>query len=353
VTFATREEALAWVEAARRGARFGGETLPLDRTPAPLLGDAARDFLRRALDGKALNRARKAYSPATVASYESALRLHVLPHHDERHGVALADLPADAVDTRTMQALVNALTTGASPSLARIADAALVAVLRDLYERGVLDAVPVRPILPPPPPGRDVRVSVAEADRLLAEARADDARTGRSLMEPLVALLIGTGCRIGEALGLRWGADGLDLEAGTVSVVRETTKTDAGARTLGMERETLAVLRRHRLATGRPLDGTPVFAREDGTPLGRDGRVRSGLARVARAAGVTVTPHGLRHSHGSWLADAGEGGHDIAARLGHRDAAFTARRYVHADRAKLAEAPAALAALRERERRAG
>ena len=41
---------------------------------------------------------------------------------------------------------------------------------------------------------------------------------------------------------------------------------------------------------------------------------------------------------------------DIAARLGHSDPAFTLRRYVHADRTKLAEPPSALEALRKRER---
>ena len=45
----------------------------------------------------------------------------------------------------------------------------------------------------------------------------------------------------------------------------------------------------------------------------------------------------------------GESATDIAARFGHADAAFTLRRYVHA-RERLAEAPAALATLRERAR---
>ena len=80
--------------------------------------------------------------------------------------------------------------------------------------------------------------------------------------------------------------------------------------------------------------------------------MRSGLTRIAKAAGVEVISwHTLRHSQGSWLNSAGESATDIAARLGHADPSFTLRRYVHADRDRLAEAPAALAALREEARK--
>jgi integrase len=212
-----------------------------------------------------------------------------------------------------------------------------------------------RSATPSPPRPRDQRLSVAEVDAVLAAARADDERTGRSLMEPLVSVLADGGLRISEALGLIWGPRGLDLDADPprLSVGRETTKTEAGVRTIGLEREAVAVLRRHLLATGRPEDGTLVFAGPNGTPLTQDGRVRAGMARVARAAGVPGGFHLLRHSHGSHLADAGQGSHVIAARLGHRDAGFTARTYVHADRDRLAEAPDVLAALREQERAGG
>ena len=144
----------------------------------------------------------------------------------------------------------------------------------------------------------------------------------------------------------------LDADPPTVTIGREATKTDAGVRRIGLEAEYTAVLLRHRLATGRPADGRPVFADERGEPLTRDGRVRSGLRRVAKAAGLEgIGFHVLRHSEGSWLSSAGEPATDIAARLGHTDPAFTLRRYVHADRARLAQPPAALARLREEARR--
>jgi len=344
-TFGTLAEAVEWIGEAKKLARSGSHPAP--RKPVPTLAKAAADFLARARAGKALNRSGRRYAPTTITNYETALRLHLQEFVSERSGLALKELPVDAIDTRTMQAMVSHLTSTCSAATARMAEAALAAVLRDLYAREILDTVPNRPTLPAPPTGRDRFLTIEQADRLLVAAVADDKDTGRSLMAPLVAILVATGCRITEALGLVWGPDGLNLDNATVTIPRNTTQTEAGARTVGIEREYVATLRRHRLAMGRPADGAHVFTTEDGRQLSRDGRVRSGLQRITSAAGVAGTGfHVLRHSQGSWLSAAGESATDIAARLGHADAAFTLRTYVHADRERLAEAPAALTALR-------
>ncbi|MGE3795274.1 MAG: tyrosine-type recombinase/integrase [Dehalococcoidia bacterium] len=354
-SFPTLDEASAWRERARADLAVAGAlSAPSGRARIPTLGAAARDFLKRAAASKALTRSRRPYAATTLASYENVLRRHVLPHRHELLGVPLEALPADALDARAIQALVNAVTTGASPSLARVADAALSAVLRDLYERSVIDALPARPVLPPPPAPRDERLSLAEADALIAAAVVDDERMRRSLMGPFVALLVNGGLRVSEAIDLTWGENGIDLDASPprVAVRRTGTKTDAGVRTIGLDAMTASALQRHRVATGGPPDGALVFS-HDGSRLTRSGRLRSGLKRVAKAASVPGGFHLLRHTHGSLLADAGQGGHEIAARLGHRDPAFTARTYVHADPGRLGDAPAALEALRNRERTAG
>lgn len=171
-------------------------------------------------------------------------------------------------------------------------------------------------------------------------------------MGPLIAVLVASGCRISEALALMWGTDGLDLDSKspTITIGRSSTKTDAGARSVGIEREYTTVLAAHRRVS-RGKAGALVFADRKDRPLARDGLVRSSLARIAKSAGLEgMSVHTLRHSQCSWLGAAGETATDIAARLGHTDPAFTLRRYVHADRSKLAAAPAALVALRKRER---
>jgi integrase len=256
----------------------------------------------------------------TLAGYEIMLRVHVLPLRDGRSGLPLGDLPADAVDARTLQAAVDGLVAQRSPETARMAAAAISAVLRDLYLRGLVDVPPPRIALPPPARGRDRALSTSEADRLLAAAEEDDERLARSLMAPLVAALVASGARISEVLRLVWGPAGLSLESKPpcMTVARGNTKTDAGARIVPIEPAYAAILRRHRLAGGNPPDGVFVFADENGRPLSRHGRIRTGLRRVARAAGLEpLGPHVLRHSQGTWLASAGVPTPALAARLGH------------------------------------
>lgn len=331
-SFATLSEAVSWSESTHDALRRG--ELPADpRLEAPPLRDLAISFLHRARRGEALTRTRKTYALTTLGGYEVALRLRVLPHVDPRSGLTLAELPASAIDTRAAQGLVDSVAAREGRARARAAAAALSAVLRDGYVRGLIDELPPRLLLPPPPPRRTSVISLAEAERLLAAARAEDAERKRSLLGPLVGLLLGTGCRISEALGLVWGPEGLDLtsEPALMHVRRETTKTDAGERAIPLDSETVSALLRHRLACGRPPDGAPVFSDAAGRALERSGRVRFGLVRVAAAAGLSgVTAHTLRHSHATWLAAAGVPAPAAAARLGHSDGgALFMRVYAH------------------------
>ena len=109
-----------------------------------------------------------------------------------------------------------------------------------------------------------------EVSGILEAAAADDARLGRSFGAPLIALLFGTGLRPGEALALPWGPEGLDLEAGVVRVRRSldrvrdketgtfafvAPKTRTSRREVPVRPSDVALLKRHRLASGRPRDG--------------------------------------------------------------------------------------------------
>jgi integrase len=277
----------------------------------------------------------------------------VLPFVDERSGLTFRDLPADELlDSRTLQGLIDTLAVRESAAVARVAAAAIAAVLRDAYQRRLLDELPPRVSLPPPPGGRTRIVVPDRVEKLLEVAAADDTERRVSLLGPLVALLLGTGCRISEALALVWGPDGIDLahDPPVVRVSRASTKTDAGARAIPLEPETVTVLRRHLFATGRPADGTPVFADEDGQPFPRH-RVRSGFDRVAKAAGLPgLTPHELRHTHSTLLAVAGVSAPLAAARLGHADGgALWLRVYAHPRASDGEVVLEALAAARKRQ----
>jgi integrase len=177
---------------------------------------------------------------------------------------------------------------------------------------------------------------------------------------PLVRLLDVTGLRISEALALRWGD--LDLDgAARVYVNRmvaanpdrkpgdpwwlfQPPKSAAGQRSVPIP-ESLAIDLRHRqvemVAAGTPAgDGDLVFATRDGNPLQQRNVRRVFRAAAAEAGAGWAGFHALRHTCASRLFAAGMNPKQIAKWLGHADAAFTMRTYVHllAD-----DAPVALA----------
>jgi integrase len=59
--------------------------------------------------------------------------------------------------------------------------------------------------------------------------------------------------------------------------------------------------------------------------------IQNRLRRLLRLAGLneTLTPHSLRHTHTSLLAEAGVGIHEIMERLGHQNDEITKRVYLH------------------------
>lgn len=162
-----------------------------------------------------------------------------------------------------------------------------------------------------------------------------------------VRMLLLTGMRLGELLGLRWSD--IDFEKGTVTIRRsadsrnrkfkesEEPKTPAARRTLTLDPETLRMLEEHRKAVARtkvsPLrrDDIPVFG-PGHRPLGED-LVRRTLARALKKAGLPrMRVHDLRHTAGSILLDAGVPLAAVSAFLGHSSPATTAAIYAHAVR---------------------
>jgi len=120
-----------------------------------------------------------------------------------------------------------------------------------------------------------------------------------------------TAARRGELLGLKW--DDVDLAAGRLSIRRsrsaigyevvETTPKSGRARTISLESETVAVLRRwrqhqrqERLAWGEGWsDSGYLFTREDGRPLHPHQVADAFDAAVRRSGQPTIRFHDLRH----------------------------------------------------------
>jgi integrase len=146
-------------------------------------------------------------------------------------------------------------------------------------------------------------------------------------------LLAHTGLRISEAVGLTWG----DLELGAkprMSVRRQDyrgeigpLKTAASCRDIPLSP---GMAGRLAIARGSRPDCARVFTSPEGRRLNDGNLRRRVLVPAAESAGVPwVTFHVFRHTCASLLFEAGRDIKQVSAWLGHADAGFTLRVYVH------------------------
>lgn len=157
-------------------------------------------------------------------------------------------------------------------------------------------------------------------------------------------LLIVTGLRRGEVLGLKWS----DLKENRLYIQRSfvqtfkgtawsTPKTERGNRYVTLPEDALRVLEQHhklidaeRLAFGDTwADPDLIFPSEIGTPV-TPTFFQGVWKRLQTRAGVpTARLHDMRHLHVSLLIKKGFDPRTVADRVGHTDPAFTLRKYSH------------------------
>ena len=126
------------------------------------------------------------------------------------------------------------------------------------------------------------------------------------------------GLRCSELVALRW--DQVDLEAGRLQVIRSKGSDDSLQPLSGVEIRALRKLRRD-----QPAGLRHVFVSERGAPFTTNGFFKT-LRRAAASIGITdVHPHLLRHGTGFKLVNQGVDTRSLAAYLGHRNLANTAR----------------------------
>lgn len=156
---------------------------------------------------------------------------------------------------------------------------------------------------------------------------------------PLVMLLVATGLRWGEAVGLRCGR--VDLLAvrpkllvveclhempSTGEIVFTDPKSRASRRTVSFTRQAALAL------TPLVVDKGPddlLFTSPQGKPV-RVRNFRRGWVKWVEAAGLPgLRAHDLRHTHAAILIAAGRSMYAISRRLGHSSEAITSTLYGH------------------------
>lgn len=165
---------------------------------------------------------------------------------------------------------------------------------------------------PQKPPPRDRRLTRQEARRLLDAADFPHVALA-------IALMLGTAARVGAILELTW--DRVDFERGFITYAnsREMLRRK-GRATVPMTEDLRQRLQEAR--RGAISEYVVEWAAH------QVGSVKRGFARAVERAGLEdVTPHVLRHTAASWMAEAGIPMTEIAAVLGHTDSRTAERVY--------------------------
>ena len=272
-----------------------------------------------------------AFTPAQAEAWLQ--RLAVTPVKVQSKADRAAKLPPPAVSRATQRNAFICLTK------------ALHTAVRD----GLIESNPLTVVARPAAPKQDMPATPAGAvDDVLLPAVAN------LPIGPFVTFVALTGCRVGEAAGLRWSD--VDLEAATATIRRSSPTADetktGQVRTVPLLPdvvEALGVARRRqledRLKMGpgwRNAEGL-VFVTGSGAPLSMR-NARRDLKRVLEREGLpTARPfHSLRHGLASRLLERDVPLAVVSAILGHSSIRVTADVYghvtpvMHAD--KLAEA---------------
>src|SRR5579872_5094559 len=297
-----------------------------------LLNAGAEQKVAEYLRGWLEDVARASIRPRTYEAYGLNVR-RALPHIGH---IRLGELTPAQVQAAYGELLRSGLSARSVNHVHRVLHRAFVQAVRwNLIPRNPTDAA-----LSPRPEPTEMKVLTADQVRDLLAATEGDR------FHALWVLLVSTGLRVGEALGLRWG----DLDpTGRLRIVRGLQrqrdrglvfvepKTRRSRRTLQLSPTAVAALDAHRrrqvaerLAAGPAWeDGDLIFPGIAGKPFEASGVNKRLDAALSEAGLPRIRVHDLRHTAASLLLARGVHPKIVQEMLGHSTITLTLDTYSH------------------------
>ena len=288
----------------------------VEASTTPRLGEWAR----RAIES------RPKANDRTRAAYLRQIDAHVPPE--------LLAMPIDELTREQLGAWVIALADCRKPKTVRNIHGMLSSVLNDAVEAGVIGRNPAKGLvsmLPSEQRADPVFLTPAEFAALL-EAVPEHYR-------PFVLYFARTGCRFGEATAL--AVESVDLGRGTVRIDRAIKRNSAGTFFVGStksrkSRRTITIDATLTAALAPLVEDRHegfVFRTERGDRVSHSNFTNRVWYPALDAAEPVIHKrprvHDLRHTHASWLIEAGVSLPAIQARLGHESITTTIDLYGH------------------------
>jgi integrase len=195
--------------------------------------------------------------------------------------------------------------------------------------------------IPRPRRAQHITWSIEEINRFLHFAQFDS-----PIYHIIFKLLIHTGMRRGEVLGLHWKE--VDLKNNKISVTTSLVydedgfrctdlKTASSKRLISIDDELVSELKKYKanqnqfkLALGAGYeDQDLVCAREDGRPIYPRTLATKFDSIIKKASVPKIRLHDLRHTHATILLKLGENPKVVSERLGHSTVTMTLDTYSH------------------------
>jgi integrase len=311
-TFPTYSAAAAWQREVRALAREGRVTT------RQTVAEAWDAWLAGARAGTVTTRSGDAYKPAAVRSYETVMRLRVLPEFGHR-----------ALATVTREQLQHLIDTLVDDGLAPSTVECTLLPVRRLYHRALIRGqVQVNPTagleLPRGRGGRDRIASPKEAAKLLGALDASDRVVWATAMY--------AGLRRGELRALRGRC--VDLANGVIRVEKGWDAIEGEIATKGRNKRRVPIptvlrdfLTEHKMTTNYGNDDL-VFG-DRSRPFRGETLLSRAYDRWADVGLARLTLHDCRHTYASLMIAAGTNAKALSSYMGHSSIQVTFDRYGH------------------------
>ena len=292
--------------------------------------ESVASYLERWIESAARGRVR----PVTLESYQSLLRNYIVPALGGRRLGQLGPVEIQKLYTDRQR-------RGLSAKTVRYTHTVLRQALEQAVKWRLLSHNPTTLVSLSRQRRKEMRALDPEETRRFLEAATGDRWSA------IWMLLVTTGLRPGEALGLKWS----DLEGNRLRIQRTLVrlkrgkgwhlgepKTPKSRRSVTLPETALRELRRHRarqaeerLQVGSGYDDNGfVFAASNGSPLDQRNLVRRHFMRILHAADLPdIRVYDLRHTCATLLLAAGENPKIVSERLGHSTITLTMDTYSH------------------------
>ena len=216
-------------------------------------------------------------------------------------------------------------------------------VLDQAMKEGLIPSNPADRVILPKAEKKEVNYFQPET----AAAIRDALETEPIKWQMLTHMLLITGARRGEILGLKWC--NVDFKGSRIyvcnnilytperGIYEDTPKTERSKRYISLPAETMRMLKKYqlwqfeeRLRLGEYFqDQGFVFAQDNGKPMHPD-TVTDWLGKFSKRHGLPhINPHAFRHTMASMLFFNGVDSVSISKRLGHAQVSTTANIYAH------------------------